>query len=102
MIEAVFTFAIVSALFEFVILMKLKPSTRLRLLGSKRWVAITHTVVIMITILIHFGTITGSMTAITAGLISFLVIPTTRWISGSITNKRYFPGAIKYQTAQLS
>lgn len=102
MIEAVFTFALVTMAFEFVLLMKLNPARRLRLLGSTRWVATIHTLVIMINILIHFGTITGSMTAVTAGLTSFMTVPLARWISGYIANNHYHPGAIKYNVSELN
>lgn len=102
MIEAVFTFAFVSALFEFVVLMKLKPRTRCRVLGSGRWVATIHTLTVLINILIHFGTITGTMTAVTAGLVSFATIPFTRWVSGHITAGVYYPGRIRYTPQQLT
>ena len=102
MIEAVFTFAFVSALFEFVVLMKLKPRTRCRVLGSGRWVSLIHTVVIMGNILIHYGTLTGTMTAITAGLVSFATIPFTRWLSGYITAGVYHPGRIRYNPQLLA
>lgn len=101
MIEAVFTFALVTMAFEFVLLMKLNPARRLRVLGSTRWVTTIHVLMIMINILIHFGTITGSMTAVTAGLTSFITIPLVRWISGQITNNHYFPGIVKYSVDDL-
>lgn len=102
MIEAVFTFALITMAFEFVVLMKLNPARRLRLLGSARWVTAIHVMVIGINLIIHFGTITGSMTAVTAGLSSFITIPLARWLSGYIANNHYHPGAIKYSVSELS
>lgn len=101
MVETVFLFAFVSALFEFVILMKLSPRTRLKLLGSPKAVALTHFFVVSANLIIHFGTITGSMTAITAGLASFITIPFARMLCGRISNNMYYPGVIRYTGAQL-
>lgn len=96
MIEAVAVFAFISALFEFAIIMKLKPRTRLRLLGNRYWVSVIHTTVFIVNIVIHFGTITGSMTAVTAALVSFVTIPLARWISGYVRKGVYTPGVIRY------
>lgn len=102
MIESVLLFAALSAAFEFVVLMKLAPRTRLRLLGSRRWVSTIHTVVIMGNILIHYGTFTGSMVAIVSGLASFATIPFAKWLCGSIRAGRYYPGVLTYHPQQLT
>ncbi len=102
MIEAVFTFAFVSALFEFVVLMKIRPGTRCRVLGSGRWVSLIHILVVSANLIIHYGTITGTMTAVTAGLVSFATIPFTRWLSGYITAGVYHPGRIRYNPRLLT
>lgn len=96
LVEAVLIFAAITALFETVILMKVKPRTRLRVLGNAKWVALIHAIVFFVNIAVHYGTLTGSMTAITAALSSFVTIPLVRWYSGYITNGHYFPGIAKY------
>lgn len=101
MIETVFVFAFVSALFELVVLMKIRPRTRLRILGSKRWVLLIHAMTFLINIVVHYGTVTGSLTAITAALASFATIPLATWISGSIANGMYRPGYLKYNVLEL-
>ena len=102
MIEAVFLFGFVSALFEIVVLMKLKPRTRLKLLGSKPRTLLTHTIVFALNIVVHYGTVTGSMAAIVASLSSFACLPLVRWCTGYIENGYYYPGSlIRYTGEQL-
>lgn len=101
MIETVFTFAFVSALFELVVLMKMKPRTRLRILGSKRAVTLLHVMVIAFNITVHYGTVTGSLTAVTAGLVSFVCVPIARWLSGYIRGRTYVRGMISYRIEDL-
>jgi hypothetical protein len=101
MVEAVFIFAVVSAMFEMALLMKLPPRIRLRLLGSDWLIGAVHVFIIWANIAIHFGTVTGTMTAVTAGLTSFAVIPFAKWISGYITGGRYFAGRLKYSLEEI-
>ena len=83
MITAVLTFAFLSALFEAILLLKLAPLSLLQ----KNWFQVTmHTLVIAANIAIHFGTITGMMTAITAGLVSFATVPACCWIKCFVHN----------------
>ena len=77
MVTAVIIFALLSATFEFILLMKLVPHTLL----LRPWFQVTvHTLVVAANLAIHFGTITGTMTAITAGLVSFCTVPMACWI----------------------
>lgn len=77
MVTAVLVFALLSALFEAILLLKLAPSSLLQ----KKWFQVTvHVVVIVANLAIHFGTITGTMTAITAGLVSFATVPMCCWL----------------------
>lgn len=76
MISIVLTFAFVTALFEAFILCKFFSAKTLQ----KRWMpAVMHTFVIVANLAIHWGTIVGTMTAITAGLVSFAVVPAVIW-----------------------
>lgn len=102
MIEAVLLFALITSIFELVILLKLKPRTRLRLLGSPYAVSLVHAIVFAINIAVHYGTLVGSMTAITAALTSFVTVPFARFLSGYIRDGAYYPGIFKYQATQLS
>lgn len=96
MVEAVLIFAALSALFEAVVLLKLPLRTRLKLLGSTGWVGFIHLFVILSNLSIHFGTVTGTMTAVTSGLVSFFCIPAIRWYGGCIRRGRYIPGVHVY------
>jgi Na+-translocating ferredoxin:NAD+ oxidoreductase RnfD subunit len=93
MVETVMIFALLSAAFEFALLSKLKPRTRLRLLGSQRLIVATHAFFIISNLVVHYGTVTGSMTAIVAGI---AVMPIARVVYGSITRNQYHPGIVKY------
>ena len=70
MLEAVLIFGALSALFEAIVLAKACP----RWLLTKAPVMI-HLFVIGVNLFIHYGTVTGTMTAIVAGLASFVVVP---------------------------
>lgn len=104
-IDAVMIFGLLSALFEAIILLKLSPRLRLRLLGSGTAIAVVHSFAILFNLAVHYGTVTGTMTAIVAGIASFLVIPLLRSYCGCIrtitmtdgsSEQRYFPGMKRY------
>lgn len=110
-IDAVLIFGILSALFEAVILLKIPPRMRLRLLGSKAAVLSIHIFTILFNLIVHFGTVTGTMSAIVAGIASFIVVPLVRSYCGSIRNivmpdgvkeLRYFPGIKRYPKGELA
>lgn len=102
MVEAVMTFALLSSLFEFVLISKLKPRTRLRVLGSRTWTVVLHTVCIVGNLVVHYGTLTGSMTAVVAGLSSFAVMPLAKLVYGHVTNNQYHAGLRRYTLEQLA
>lgn len=101
MLEAVLVFGIVSAIFEATILLKLPNRIKLRLLGSRMAVGFVHIIIILSNLFIHWGTMTGSMTAVVAGLASFIIIPLVRHYVGYIKNRRYYPGVKRYALAEL-
>jgi hypothetical protein len=101
MIEAVFVFAAVTALFETIILLKVPVYWRLRILGSPMIVGVIHLFAILANLWVHWGTITGTMTAIVAGLSSFGTIPAVRWYVGYIHHRRYYPGIKRYDPATI-
>lgn len=101
MLEAVFVFALVTAAFEAVVLLKLPAWWRLRLLGSSLCIGLLHFFVIAVNLWIHFGTVTGTMTGVTAGLTSFFTVPLIRRYTGYIKSKRYYPGVKRYDFAEI-
>ena len=100
-IQAVLVFALLSAIFEFLMLMKLKPRTRCRVLGSSGWKTAIHLFTVGFNLFVHWGTVTGSMAAITAGLASFITIPVAAYLSGVVVAGVYYPGAFKYKLEAL-
>lgn len=79
MVEAVLTFAVLSAVFEGIVLLKAPRGVRDWILRSKFGTGVAHASIFAANLSIHWGTITGSMTAIVAALASFAVVPVVRW-----------------------
>jgi hypothetical protein len=100
-VEAVLVFAAITAVFEFIVLMKIRPRTRLRILGSSSGVGLIHAIAFGLNLAVHYGSVTGSMTAITASLVSFATVPLVRMLSGYIHDGRYYNGLLKYDPSQL-
>ena len=104
MIEAVILFAALTGIFEWVLLVKLKPRTRIRVLRFPGSITFTF---FALNLIIHWGTMTGSMTAVTAALASFIVTACARSYWGYATKANdgrvwYVPGMIKYTKEDLS
>lgn len=77
MVTAVLLFAAITALFEAIMLLKWFNVDTLH----KPWVAgLVHIAAFGINLLVHWGTLTGTMTAITAALVSFAVYPAVIWL----------------------
>ena len=96
MLEAVLVFAAITMAFETVVLMKIKPRTRCYVLGSDWLVLLIHAIAFGANLAIHYGSVTGSMTAITAALTSFITVPLIRKFSGYTHKGVYHPGWRNY------
>lgn len=79
MIEVALTFGIVIFLGVLFILVKLPRSTVLTLLGHHVWLDVGVTV---LTLWIHWGTMTGLMAAAIAGMICSVTTAAGRWLIG--------------------
>jgi hypothetical protein len=102
MIEAVLVFGLMNVLFEFVLLSMLPPRRRLRLLGSPTAKALAHISFLVINLIIHFGTIIGTMSAILAFISSIATVHLSEMLFGYITEDRYYHvGWIKYSVGEL-
>lgn len=77
MLSAVLVFAAITALFEAILLLKFCD---LPLLHNKWFAAAVHFVAFGINLIVHWGTVTGTMTAVTAALVSFAVYPAVIWL----------------------
>ena len=76
MIEAVLMFAAITALGEWLILSYMHPRVRLMVLSFP---LLLHTSFAALNLWIHWGTMTGSMTAVTAFVVSVYVCKAAKW-----------------------
>lgn len=72
MIEAVFTFAFITAIGEFILLHSM-PGLRTFFFASPGRETFLHVLFMCLNLWIHWGTMTGTMTGITAFLVSWCV-----------------------------
>lgn len=102
MIEAVLVFGILLMLFEFVVLSMVSPRYRLRLLGSRRLCVAMHFAMLIVNLYIHWGTVTGTMSATGAFVTSIITIEIARAVYGTITDGvRTRRGLVGYKNAEL-
>lgn len=102
MIEAVFLFGAMNVLFEFVLLSMLSPRRRLRLLGSPTAKSLMHIGFLVVNMVIHFGTLIGTMSAVLAFISSLVTVRFAEVLFGHITEDRYYHvGWIKYSVEEL-
>ena len=102
MAEAVLLFGAMSAVFELILLGMLAPRTRLRVLGSAYKQNLLHVGFLLLNLMIHWGTLTGSMTAIVAFLASIPSVLVAKLMWGHIADDRYYTGGlIKYSAEEL-
>lgn len=89
MVEAALVFGLIIFLGIGFILIKLPRKMMLWLLGRAMWLDIVVTV---FTLIIHWGTMTGLMSAAVAGLMCSLATSIARWYFGYIRGGKYYPG----------
>jgi hypothetical protein len=77
-VYAVAVFAVLSAAFELIVLLKIPLRPRVWLFHHA---GLVHMLVFGVNMAVHYGTVTGSMVAVTAGLASFATMPLAIHIS---------------------
>lgn len=107
MLTTVLVFALITAIFELCVLLKFSSIAWLTgckkiFVGwrkdaeTKRYVRkyvtlehshVVHVVAMVANLIVHWGTIVGTMTAITAGLVSFCTVPVAIWFMKVRTNE---------------
>jgi len=100
-ISAVFVFAALNVLFEYVLLCMLPPRTRLRVLGSSTACNALHVSFLLLNLVVHWGTLIGTMASVAAFLCSMLTVQIARFMFGSITGTLYTRGWIQYPLEDL-
>lgn len=102
MVEAVFIFAVLMAISEFVLISMIAPRWRLRLLGSSRARTFVHLMAFSLNLLVHWGTLTGTMAATGAFCVSMVTVWFARIvfgeISGDVLTRR---GLLRFNTQEL-
>lgn len=101
MIEAVVFFGIINVIFEFVVLSMLPPRMRLRLLGNKGAQTITHFAVMVFVLWVHWGTVSGTMSAFFSFIISMFTVLIAKNIFGYIKDGVFHRRIIGYSVDEL-
>lgn len=102
MINAVLMFGALNVLFEFVLVSMISPRFRLRLLGSPSLSAAMHFGFLIANLVIHWGTLVGTMSGILAFVSSIATLEVAKRLYGSVTDDRYYRvGLVKYSVEEL-
>ena len=102
MIEAVFVFSVMNVVFEFIVLSMLSPRVRLRVLGSPNKQNALHVGFLLLNLLIHWGTVTGTMSAIGAFLCSMVSVAVAKLVYGYVTpDLVYRRGVLRFTREEL-
>lgn len=103
MIEAVFVFGLMNVAFEFILLSMLKPRTRLRLLGNPIACVYLHFICLSLNLLIHWGTLVGTMSGIFSFICSIFTVQIARLVFGKIVDNRYYTrGIVGYAREEIA
>lgn len=90
MIDAVLMFGFLNVLFEFVLLCMLTPRLRLRLLGNDGACVAMHVMFLSLNLLIHWGTLIGTMSGILAFVSSIATLELAKRVFGRIVDGRFY------------
>ena len=102
MISAVLIFGLMNVVFEFILLSMLRPRTRLRILGSETACVYLHFVCLSLNLLIHWGTLIGTMSGIFSFICSIFTVVVARAVFGVIKEDRYYTrGLVGYAREEL-
>ena len=102
MINAVLLFGALNVLFEFVVLSMVPPRTRLRVLGNRNSQALIHIGVLLANLIIHWGTLIGTMSGILSFVCSIVTIRIAQFMFGQIKEDRHYTvGLVKYSKEEL-
>jgi hypothetical protein len=101
-IDAVLLFGALNVAFEFILLGMIPPRRRLRLLGNETACTVMHISFLALNLLIHWGTLIGTMSGVFAFISSMLTVAVARRYYGFITHDRYYTvGMRKFSLEEL-
>lgn len=102
MIDAVLLFGVMNTVFELVLLGMIAPRWRLRILGSTAACNVLHCMFLVVNVLIHWGTLIGTMSGIFAFVASVVTVRVARALFGHIQDGRFYHvGWIKYHPSEI-
>ena len=101
MVDAVLIFGAMNVLFEFVLLSMLPPRTRLRVLGSNEMCVVLHFVCLSLNLLIHWGTLIGTMSGIFSFICSIVTVQVARMVWGTVRGTTYRRGLVPCSIEEL-
>lgn len=101
MIDAVLLFGFMNIVFEFVLLSMIAPRYRLRVLGSPTLRNLLHVTFLTVNLVIHWGTLIGTMSAVLAFISSMVTVAIASKLYGTIVDSTYTIGYFKYDIKEL-
>jgi hypothetical protein len=102
MLLEVVAFALVLSAFELVVIGMISPRYRLRLLGSDSGKMIVHVGMFILNMVVHWGTIVGTMSATLSFITSITTIGIAAKLWGFLKDGRYYTvGLVKYSIADI-
>lgn len=103
MVEAVLIFGVLLGAFEFIVLSMVAPRYRLRVLGSKGLCNSLHVLMLICNLWIHWGTVTGTMSATLAFVVSIATLEVAKLMYGTVANnRRVRRGLFGYSNQELT
>jgi hypothetical protein len=103
MIDAVLAFGLMNVLFELVLLSLLSPKRRLRVLGNPTACGVIHILFLSLNLLVHWGTLIGTMSSILAFVCSIGSIWFAQKLWGMVRDERFYTtGLIRYSAKELT
>lgn len=102
MIDAVLLFGALNIAFEFVLLSMMPPRYRLRLLGLPYYRNALHVSFLLLNLIIHWGTLIGTMSAVLAFITSMITVRIAMWLYGFVVDMQYHVGVIRYNPGELA
>lgn len=102
MVSAVLLFGLLNIIFEMVLISMMPPRMRLRVLGKPNYRNALHVGFLLLNLIIHWGTVVGTMSSIMAFVASIVTVRIAMWLFGYVVDGRYYHvGVIKYSLEEL-
>ena len=102
MVSAVLLFGLMNIIFEMVLISMIPPRMRLRVLGNPNYRNALHVGFLLLNLIIHWGTVVGTMSSIMAFVASIVTVRIAMWLFGYVVDSRYYHvGIIKYSLEEL-